>query len=734
MKPELRTWRVTEKPFSPARFFHSETIFTLGNGYLGSRATFEEGFPDEIASTLVHGIFNHHPQDLVPELANVPAWFTMQITIDGERFQLNQGRVFGYVRELDMQHGLLNREVLWQSPQGKLLRFVFNRFTSMADPHILVQQVTITALSEIEKLECVVDFDTENALNYAYTTEGAVKVSHWQNTSASHPESYITAWQGETNQSGYKVEMHQFVNVNRPNIIIEAVDDEKRPGNKFSVSLENETSITMTRLVAIATSRDTNNLSDFVSQGLKEAIEKGYDTLKAEHCAAWEKIWDDMDILIEGDEYVQKAARFAAYQLIIAAPQHDERVSIGAKTLSGPGYKGHIFWDTELFMLPPFTLTQPQTARNLLMYRYHNLAGARKKAQEEGFKGAMFPWESTDTGEETTPKWTLPDKEGNRIRIWTGDHEQHISSDIAYAVWQYWQWTGDNAFFQKHGAEIILDTAVFWYSRVEWNEAKQHYELLQQIGPDEYHENIDNSVYTNRMVVWHLAHAFKTLDWLRTHAPEAAQTLQTQLAITDEVTTKWRDIIEKMLIPRSESLNVYEQFNGYFGKEEVNLAMYVPRVTAMDVILGHSRVNASQVIKQADVVMLIALLGTELGDHAELMRNWEVYVPRTSHGSSLSQAIHAWVAARLGLVDEAYEHWIEAAGIDLEDTKGNVRDGIHGAANGGLWQALIFGFAGLQLDDEKGWKVDPKIPSWWKSMTFSFYYRGEKQKVTIKPK
>ncbi len=727
MKPEIRTWKLTEKPFNPTHLFHSETVFTLGNGYLGSRATFEEGYPQEIAATLVHGIFNHHEQDLVPDLANVPAWFAMQITVDGERFSLSEGRIFGYARELDMQNGILCRQVLWQSPRGKLMRFAFERFTSMADPHILAQQVTITALDEVETLECVLFFNTDTALNFAYTTEGAVPVSHWKNVMAGNPTSNQAAWQGETTQSGYHVGMQQQVSLDRADVQIGAVDHT----NHFQTSLKPEQSITVTRLVSIATSRDTQNLPHFLDEKLKQAVAKGYETLKSEHTAAWAKIWEDMDIQIEGDEFVQKAVRFAAYQLIIAAPQHDERVSIGAKTLSGPGYKGHVFWDTELFMLPPFTLTQPYIARNLLMYRYHNLPGARKKARDEGFLGAMYPWESTDTGEETTPKWTLPDKEGNRIRIWTGDHEQHISTDIAYAVWQYWQWTGDDDFFANYGAEILLDTAVFWYSRVEWNEEKQRYELSQQIGPDEYHENIDNSVYTNRMVVWHLQHAFKTLEWLSAHRPEKAQALLSALNISEEVRAKWQDIIEKMYIPRYEPLNVYEQFEGFFDKAEINLDLYTPRVTAMDVVLGHKRSNASQVIKQADVVMLIALLGEELGDYDELMRNWQVYVPRTAHGSSLSQAMHAWVAARLGLVEEAYEHWVEAAGIDLQDTKGNVRDGIHGAANGGLYQALLLGFAGLQLDDEQGWKVEPVLPPWWKSMSFSFYYRGEKQRVTI---
>src|SRR5690606_20567396 len=186
-------------------------------------------------------------------------------------------------------------------------------------------------------------------------------------------------------------------------------------------------------------------------------------------------------------------------------------------------YKGHVFWDTELFIVPPLVLSQPQLARNLLMYRYHNLPGARNKARANGYEGAMYPWESTDTGEETTPQWSDPGADGTRIRIWTGDNEQHISTDIAYAVWLYWRWTGDDEFLRRYGAEIILDTAVFWGSRVE--KAGDRYEISQQIGPDEYHENVDNSVFVNRMVVWHLETALWLVDYLHQHAPDDARRL-----------------------------------------------------------------------------------------------------------------------------------------------------------------------------------------------------------------
>ncbi len=729
--PEARTWHLVENTFLEERQHHTETILTIGNGYLGTRATFAEGYPDELPSTLVHGIYNLHADDIVPDLANIPAWFAVSIVVDGHRFRMDEGTVLGFRHMLNMKNGVLSRDVLWQSPADHVLRFAFERFASMADQHVLAQRVTITALDAVKQLSWRAFLDDTRAWNLVYTPEEGVKaVSHWADVAAGAAADRAW-WQARTTQSGYQVRLAQHVTAD--GVDVRPVNDGDSPGHMFGTALNTGESVTFTRVVAIGTSRDTTDLTGFVDGKLAAAMTQGYDALKAAHERVWAAIWDDVDIVIAGDEYAQHAIRFAAYHVVIAAPRRDDRVSIGAKTLSGSGYKGHVFWDTELFMLPLFTLSQPHVARNLLMYRYHNLPGARAKAREAGFEGAMFPWESTDTGEETTPRWTPPDRHGKRIRIWTGDHEQHISSDIAFAVWQYWEWTGDEAFMRDYGAELMLDTAVFWGSRAEWNESQGRYEISQQIGPDEFHENVDNSVYTNVLVIWHLEHALKVLEWLRGVAPEKAAALTQQLDLSAARVAHWRDIAAKMYVPRHAELNVYEQFDGFFEMDAIDVSAYEPRVKNMDVILGHARTQHTQVLKQADVVMMMALLGDRIGSREERLRNWRVYMPRTAHDSSLSASIHAWEAARLGLTDEAYAFFMRSAGLDLENNKGNVRDGIHAAANGALRQAIVFGFAGLHITQDGGWATDAHLPPWWESVTFSFYFRGETQRVTVTP-
>ncbi len=715
-----RLWSVIERGFQPDKQLHHETIFTIGNGYLGTRGSFEERAHGDTPATLVHGIYNHAPGALVPELVNAPNWLPIDIVIDGTPFKFTNAQggradanVIGYERILRLDEGILYRDVLFRASSGAIVRIRFERFASLHEQHLLAQRVRIIAVDGSPQIE------VSAALDGAVTNAGVV---HWQPDMTVYTAGDVIGLEGRTGQSGYRLGMASRFICQHP---IAVEPSHLRPSVRTAVTLGQEEEAVFDKITCIYTSRDVHLPLETALGAVETAAHAGYDQHREQHVASWQRYWDQSDITIEGDDECQLAIRFCAYHVLIAAPRHDENASIGAKTLSGLGYKGHVFWDTELFALPPLTLTQPQLARNLLMYRYHRLEGARNKARAAGYEGAMFPWESTDTGEETTPQWSDPQPDGSRIRIWTGDTEQHISTDIAYGVMQYWRWTGDNAFLRKYGAEIILDTAVFWGSRAE--EKNGRYEISMQIGPDEYHENIDNSVFTNRMTVWHLETALHLLDWLHTHAPDDHGRLTEKLKLTPERLAKWRDIIERMYIPFDEDKQIHIQFPGFFEMEYVPVQHYVPRVGGIWPLLGHERALKSQVIKQADVVMLMALLGDELtSDRQVLLNNWNTYYPRTDHGSSLSPAIHAWVAARLGLIDEAYDLFYHAVHIDLHDNKGNVRDGMHAAACGGVFQAVLFGFCGLRVDDAGQLQIEPHLPEHWRRVRFSVIYRGEK--------
>jgi kojibiose phosphorylase len=438
--------------------------------------------------------------------------------------------------------------------------------------------------------------------------------------------------------------------------------------------------------------------------------------------------------VIEGDHEAQVAIRFAIYHLLIAAPPKGVSASIGAKTLSGFGYHGHVFWDTETFMLPWFTHTRPEVAQRLLAYRHARLPGARRKARANGFDGAQFPWESAGSGDEVTPTLVADAADPSRIvRIWTGDIEIHISAVIAHAAMRYWAATGDDAFMRDQGAELIVETARFWASRLEWDATAGRFELRDVIGPDEFHDHVDNNAFTNYLVAWHLRTAADMAGWLLATDPARATALFGSPHEAHAAIERFRNIAAQVYLPFDPSTGLIEQFDGYFGLREVDLAALAGRDRSMQSLLGIEGVAETTVIKQPDVLMLAYLL-PDVFDPATLAANYAFYDARTDHefGSSLGPAIQALMAARVGRAEEAYTHFLRAVRTDLDDARGNGADGIHGAAAGGLWQALVFGFAGVTFDGDQV-STDPRLPAHWSRLAFRLVHRGRVVDVDLRP-
>ena len=318
-----------------------------------------------------------------------------------------------------------------------------------------------------------------------------------------------------------------------------------------------------------------------------------------------------------------------------------------------------------------------------------------------------------------------------QVRVWTGDIEIHISSDIAYAVWQYWRVTSDDAFMVRYGAEMILDTAVFWGCRAEWDTSAEHYEFTNVIGPDEYHEHVDNNFFTNYLAKWHLRVALDLMEWLRQHAPTKADELTERLGLTPAVCDHWRHIIDRLYIGRSPDGQVFEQFEGYFTRRDVDLATLEPRSRSVQALLGIKATNETQVLKQPDVLMLLSMLPDEF-DEETARANWDYYTPRTdlTHGSSLAPGIQAILASRMGDLDMAYHLYMQAALVDLKDLRLNTEHGIHGATAGGVWQAIVFGFGGVRLTDQ-GITAAPRLPTHWQRLRFKLFERGQQREFVF---
>lgn len=714
-------WHVVETKFNPSRQHQMETIFTIGNGYLGTRGSFEEGYPNDRPATLVNGVFDAHPL-VHTELVNFPDWLPFTLIVEGERFRMDRGTILAYRRELDLRTGVLTRLVRWRSPAGHTVDIKIERFASLVDPHLTAIRYRIVPLDFSGPVELRAGIN-----GYAFNPE----LYHWHPLGQGAWGPQTTYLHTRTRQSGIEVCVTAHLQVSAPQAVLYGMAEcENAPAVIARTTVSPGDLLVADKTVAIYTSRESSDVCGDARCALERATESGYESLRAANDAAWEKEWADCNVVIEGDDEADRALRHFIFQLLIAAPRHDDRVSIPAKTLSGFGYRGHIFWDTDIFVLPFFIWTRPELARRMLMYRYHTLPGARRKAQQHGYEGAMYAWESADTGDETTPRF-IPAPAGDVVRIWCGDIEDHITADVAYAVVQYWQATGDDIFMRDYGAEIVLDTARFWASRVTWNDARGVYEILDVIGPDEYHEHVNNNAYTNGMARWNLEVALEVLAWLRQTCPDKATELEARLDLTPEHLARWADIIHRLSIPYDPESGLIAQFDGFFEREDLDLAALEPRHCSIQAIFGIEETQRYQVLKQPDVLMLLYLLRDQY-DEKTLRRNWAYYTPRTdlTHGSSLGPAIQALLAARLGEVEKAYEHFLYAACTDLQDVRGNTADGIHAATGGGLWQAVVFGFAGLEFGPD-GYRLNPSLPPHWRRLSFSVQHLGEKIAIHI---
>ena len=711
------TWRVVEPVFDPAKQHHRETIFTIGNGYLGTRGTLEERCPDDQQATFVHGLYDDAPV-VFTTLANAPDWASLEIWVNGRRFDMSQSGIRDYARWLDLRDGTLNRRLVWEIDAETAVELRWSRFANLANQHDLAVQLHIAALKNNinGRIRARLDAHVENQGNL-----------HWHTL---QEESDYTQASLLLQTRHTKKQLVMSMNMGLTLARVRPCDCPGSPGLESDFTLDEGESTVFDKKVAIYSSRETDKPLAAAKNRLAETADSDFTQRLEQNRAAWDAFWQDSDVIIEGDDEAQVALRHALFQLRIAAPTHDETVSISAKTLSGFGYSGHVFWDNEIFVLPFFTYTQPELAKNMLMYRHHTLSGARRKAAKNGFGGAQYAWESAETGDEVTPTWVPHFSDPTQlVRIWTGDIQIHISADVAYALKQYWQVTGDDGFWRDMAAPIVLETAVFWGDRAEYEDGR--YAVRDVIGPDEYHDHVDNNAFTNFILRWHLQTAQETLNWLENHAPKQAESLKNQLDLSAERLAHWQDIIDNIIFLHDEESGLIEQFEGFFERKKVDWNVYGNAEESMQVLLGIEGANKHQVLKQADVIALFCLF-PDAFDAKTRQANWDYYEPITDHvyGSSLGPSMHAWAACLMNQPALGYEHFMRAARADLFNVRGNAGDGIHAASAGGLWQAVIFGFAGFRLT-EVGHTLNPRLPPHWRRIAFNYFHKGQKQTVEI---
>jgi trehalose/maltose hydrolase-like predicted phosphorylase len=697
--PSDARWLLLEAGGEDSEERDVEARLAIGNGAFGMRASLEQPVLASRPGAFIAGLFDTSERESrIPALVAAPDWLRLGLAVDGESVSLGNGQTLTYWRALDLRRGVLLSEWRQRTSGGRIVRMRKLRLASLASRALAVQLAQI---------------DVEQPSTVTITPE--IQATPGLELITNTPALLVWSTRGGSAQ------------------LVLAAADEFRPGDatrlpasaqqpgSWSWSAVPGRGPTLVRLTAVARGDSGEpNARERARSALRRARRQGLAGAIASHIGAWEKRWAGSDVDLDGDASAQRALRFAIYQLTSAANPEDEHVSVGARGLTGEGYLGHVFWDTEIFLLPFYTLTWPEAARALLLYRFHTLPAARAKAARLGYRGALYAWESADTGEEATPPWALG-RDGQVIPILCGTREQHISGDVAYAVWQYWQATRDVRFLLNAGAEILLETARFWASRAAL-EGDGAYHIRGVIGPDEYHESVDDNAYTNGMAGWNLDRGLMVAALLRARWPARWAELSHALDLAPSELNQWRDVALKLVTGFNPASGLFEQFAGFFGLEDVDVRAYADRGAPLDVVLGPDRTRRSQVIKQADVLMLLALLPDEF-DRRVLETNFRYYEPRCGHGSSLSPAVHALLAARLGDMDLAEQYFHQAATIDLDDARGDTALEVHMGGLGGLWQAAVFGFGGLR-QGEHGLRLDPHLPSGWRSLAFRIRWRG----------
>jgi len=571
-------WVVERKEYHPVENLVYETIFTLANGYLSLRGR-EEFSNLTMKGTYVAGIFDKYLAQ-VTELVNLPDPLGFKIYLDNKELNLDYLPLTKYYRYLDMKQGILNSLYEFNA-EGKIIRIESKRFVSRSNIHRFGVQYTITPVNFSGKIvvENCIDTTTYNGYLDPYN-----KIQHYRVLKVEDLKPGVSA-SVKTHDKGHIIVLANAIlakDKHGENVLryrkFRQIGDIPQEG--YTIFLTEGQQVVIEKYGVVYTSRDLESeklkdkdVVDFVREKVKNElnnfIRTGFESELKAHTEHMESVWKRMDILIDGDELAQQGIRFNLFHLYACAPD-DPRVSIGARGLHGEGYKGHVFWDTEIFMFPFFLYTLPEYAKNLLLYRYNTLDGARKNAQMNGYKGAQFPWESADDGLEVTPKWG-EDYLGNPVRIWTGDEEFHINADIAVALVHYHSVTGDDQFMVDYGVEVLLETGRFWASRLEYNEIKDRYEIRRVIGPDEFHEHVDNNVYTNYLAKWNLEKAVEYYEWLSEKDPIKLEKLKTILGITEKEVRSWKTLAEKVYIPRKEGEKLIEQFEGYFGLKEYEI-------------------------------------------------------------------------------------------------------------------------------------------------------------------
>lgn len=721
-------WKIIENGFSPEtnRFF--ESIFSLGNEHMGLRGFFEEGYSgDSLQGTYVAGIYYPDPTkvgwwkigypDYYAKVINSINWIGIGVDLEGRHLDLAKGRVRDFKRELDMKKGCLSRTFTWIGKDGQETRFAFNRFLSMADTSIACISVKAVPLNYSGNITFHIYLDGNVQNEDTYYGE-----SFWDEVNKDLNEEYSVITMRTKKTDFYLSAASRFklvVNDRDFQTKSQILQKTGWVGYKTSHFAERGKSIEIQKFVSVVTSRDheKENLEKVAIDKLAAAYRKGYTKLFNEHVRVMEEKWENSDISIAGDIEAQQGIRYCIFQLNQTYSGKDPRLNIGPKGFSGEKYGGATYWDTEAFCLPFYLYTKEEAARNLLHYRYLQLKQARENAGKLGLKGALFPMVTMD-GHECHNEWEITFE------------EIHRNGAIAYAIYNYTNYTGNESYLFAGGIEILIEISRFWAYRVSYSQRKECYMILGVTGPNEYENNVNNNWYTNTIAAWTLEYTLESLIRIGEVEMNRYRELEKELDLREEEKALWRDIIERMYFPYVDDLDIFEQNDLYMDKEQTLVSDLDPKDLPLNKHWSWDRILRSCFVKQADVIQGIYFF-PERYNQEEMTRNFNFYEPRTVHESSLSASIYSIVASRIGYRKKAYELYLRTARLDLENYNDDTEDGVHITSMAGSWLAIVQGFAGMSVQDGQ-LKLSPYVPEKWDGYSFKIAFRGRRLKIDVK--
>jgi len=763
---EKNMWQISYDDYDPNKERSREALLAVGNGYFGTRGAMEESSANKnnYPGTYLAGVYNRLKSKVGDRLienedfVNCPNWLLFNFKInDSNWVDINETKILHINRILNFKNGLLSREMIIKDKNGNETEIESQRIASMDNPHLAAIQYSIKPLNYSGKITI------KTGINGNLINDG---VDRYKQLNQKHLKPFAEGGENKnafvvvkTTQSDIEIaEAYKIDSYFDEKVIDKAVYENVISEGEAYTLISNETgknvSFKIEKIVSIFTSRDKNVKAPLLEAEMLLENQTNFDNILIASERKWQELWDEIDIKLEGDRLAQKLLRLHLYHLMITISPHNKNIDAGipARGLHGEAYRGHIFWD-ELFILPFYNIHFKEAAKSVLMYRFRRLNEARKYAKEHDFEGAMFPWQSGSDGREETQIVHLNPLTGE----WGDDYsclQRHVSLAIAYNIWQYFQTTNDKDFIEKYGAEMFFEICRFWAGKAIFNKSKERYEIENVMGPDEFHEKYKNAKqggfkdnsYTNIMLVWMLKTAFKIIELLDNKIKTA---LFEKIKLSKEELSKWKDIVKKINLIISDD-GIISQYDGYFDLLELDWDAYREKydnIYRMDRILKAEGKSAGdyKVAKQADTLMTFFNLAKSEVD--EILKNLDYLLPenyveenlkyylqRTSHGSTLSRVVHAYLANLIGDNELSWKLFHDALTSDYNDIQGGTTgEGIHTGVMAGTILITIMSYAGLDFRSGEI-KISPNLPKHWRKISFNFHFKGIKYSCEISGK